>query len=764
MTTREFDGWLFDLYPRGAEMVLWFITPDGGSVRLLDTFPMEFFITGPPTTIIQCVEALERAGDAVPAGLTQREDIWSGKQQDVFALRVCDIQTWKQTLPRYAKRFPDVSWYNADIFPEQVYFYAHKAFPLARCRVYAEGSRLTRFDVLDDVWDREYEFPPLRIARLEGSGRLHRQRPQLRSLTLEYEGRSWVWDEADSLLSGFQHALDDMDPDVLLTRHGDGHLMPLIFSAAQTAGFPLRLDRDDPPGDRRIETEGRSYFSYGRILFQDPDCMLYGRWHLDGGNSFMVSNTGLHGLLESCRLGRLPVQRGSRRSIGTGITSAQLAEAWKRNVLVPWKKSEPEDWKTANVLLKTDRGGLVYAPACGFYENVVELDFASMYPSIMAHYNVSPETVNCRCCSNSTVPELGYTICKRSGLVSDALGPIVEKRQDLKALRHAAEQAGNEEGRTIFDQRQDALKWMLVCCFGYLGYRNARFGRIEAHEAVSAYARKLLTEAKEICINHGWKMIHANVDCVWIMKERWHCDEINELVEQINSRTHLTIALEGVYKWIGFLPSRRVSNRPVPTRYFGAFETGKLKYRGIEARRSDTPDFIRDVQLEFLNELATTGNASEYNRMVADLLPRMREYETMLWRQEVAIESLSLRTVLSRDPEEYQGNGPSALAARQAHRAGLKFHAGQPIHYVLADQNNADAQRRVRVLALLDADTTYDPAAYVRLLRRALNTLLWPAGEELDEKHATPPWHKSAPKRRQSIAPPDPQLSFLEVS
>ena len=42
-----------------------------------------------------------------------------------------------------------------------------------------------------------------------------------------------------------------------------------------------------------------------------------------------------------------------------------------------------------------------------------------------------------------------------------------------------------------------AEKWLLVTCFGYLGYKNARFGRIEAHEAVTAYGREALLRAKE---------------------------------------------------------------------------------------------------------------------------------------------------------------------------------------------------------------------------------------------------------------------------
>ena len=41
----------------------------------------------------------------------------------------------------------------------------------------------------------------------------------------------------------------------------------------------------------------------------------------------------------------------------------------------------------------SDQGGLVYQPVTGLHRHVAELDFISMYPSIMVHYNISPETI-----------------------------------------------------------------------------------------------------------------------------------------------------------------------------------------------------------------------------------------------------------------------------------------------------------------------------------------------------------------------------------
>ena len=81
------------------------------------------------------------------------------------------------------------------------------------------------------------------------------------------------------------------------------------------------------------------------------------------------------------------------------------------------------------------------------------------------------------------------------------------------------EMRNKEKKREIYNRKQTALKWMLVTCFGYLGYRNARFGRIEAHEAVTAFGRESLLQAKEICEEEGFELLHAITDSLWIRKK-----------------------------------------------------------------------------------------------------------------------------------------------------------------------------------------------------------------------------------------------------
>src|SRR5690606_12701170 len=181
----------------------------------------------------------------------------------------------------------------------------------------------------------------------------------------------------------------------------------------------------------------------------------------------------------------LPVQEIARKSPGAGITALQMLVALRRGVLVPYQKQQAERFKSARELILADRGGMVYQPVIGMHRDVAELDFISMYPSIMVKFNISPETVGVRTHETTQVPELGMWVDQsREGLVPATLKPLLAKRIAIK--QRMADMNPIDCRYGTLKARSAALKWLLVVCFGYLGYKNARVGRIEGHEAVTA--------------------------------------------------------------------------------------------------------------------------------------------------------------------------------------------------------------------------------------------------------------------------------------
>jgi len=154
-------------------------------------------------------------------------------------------------------------------------------------------------------------------------------------------------------------------------------------------GIELDLGREE--GIR--ESKGKSYSTYGRIMYKPPGCKLRGRIHIDRELSFMYTEGGgMHGLIDLSRL-----------SPGSAISAMQVNEAIRTGHLVMWKKKMPEDFKTAKELIVSDRGSFIHTPSIGVHDSVTELDFCSLYPHIIVMYNISPETLNCECCPHSTI-------------------------------------------------------------------------------------------------------------------------------------------------------------------------------------------------------------------------------------------------------------------------------------------------------------------------------------------------------------------------
>jgi DNA polymerase, archaea type len=190
-----------------------------------------------------------------------------------------------------------------------------------------------------------------------------------------------------------------------------------------------------------------------------------------------------------------------------------------------------------------------------------------MYPSLMVNNNISAETVLCKCCPDShlRIPELNYNICeKRIGIVPKALELVVNKRVNYKKLRDKTQ---DQKLKEIYDNRQIALKWILVTCFGYLGYRNAKFGTVDGHIGVCAFGRAVFLRAARISESRGFEVLHGIDDSLWLKKENTNLEEYKDLCTQVSDDIGVPLNFEGRYKWIIFLPSKIHPNIGVLNRY-----------------------------------------------------------------------------------------------------------------------------------------------------------------------------------------------------
>jgi DNA polymerase II len=728
---QEVRGWLLDLYageepasPDQAEgLVLWIITESGERKRFFHNFPITFYAAGPDERLRQAWQFLKEHPIQKTLDRAEQLDLFSGPQK-VLAVSVTSPTQQPRCFHDLWRRFPDLIYYNTDVPLTVRYAAAFDLFPLARCRLVAdEADRIQSIEAFDSPWDLDPELPPLRILRIEPNVDPQHASPRFVTIHGARDPVRIPIEPWRGLLLTIRANINRYDPDLILTRWGDTWLFPRLMAFCKRQGItyfnPNRDGRKRP-----LQRKENSYFTYGQIVYRGSQFHLYGRWHIDQQNAVMIGDYGLPGVLEQARVTGLPVQEVARKSPGAGVTAMQMQMALRRGILVPHTKQQAETFKTLTELIRADRGGLVYQPLIGLHHHVAEIDFISMYPSLMVHYNVSPETVKRGEEGGPRIPELDIPVDQsREGVVPATLRPLIAKRLAIKQ-----QLAGMDKRDCRYQPlkaRAAGLKWLLVVCFGYLGYKNARFGRIEAHEAVTACSRDVLLASKETVEEAGYQVLHMYVDALWVKREGITEADARQLLDLVAGRVGLPIALEGVYRWVAFLPSRLDERVPVPNRYFGIFADGTIKTRGIEMNRGDTPPFIAAAQQEILQILAALPEERPLTAALPQIVSHLRGVLGALRSLQFSPEMLLVTHRVSRLPDEFRAASPAARALRQLAAFGHKRRPGQRIQFIYT---RGDPGVYAWDLPEPFNPATVDAARYSDLLIRAAHTILQPLG------------------------------------
>ena len=371
------NGWVFDIAGERGGMTVWFRTATGETIALFAPFRPSFVLAGNRLK----EPALRAAAARWKCDLARgRGSISSRAGRSRRGRSPCrDRPSSDRRSARRKRRSAPEALCNADIAPEQQFSCATGLYPLSRAAVDCDGDGTIRSArVLDSPWDVDAPHPSFSIAllRMEGTG--HPAHRRVRPLEFIADGvtQSLLWENGADFLRELARLVERADPDLLVTEYGDDWLLPRLLALAGRLRVPLPLGRtprtpDDVFGASRNRGTGigpavpgrvrggreRSFVSYGRVIFRAAPHTLAGRWHVDARNSFLFGETGLPGLVELSRLSGIPLQRVARTSPGTAISAMQVATALKGGILVPYKKREPEAFKTAWISSSPTRAG-----------------------------------------------------------------------------------------------------------------------------------------------------------------------------------------------------------------------------------------------------------------------------------------------------------------------------------------------------------------------------------------------------------------------
>jgi DNA polymerase I len=272
------------------------------------------------------------------------------------------------------------------------------------------------------------------------------------------------------------------------------------------------------------------------------------------------------------------------------------------------------------------------------------------------------------------------------------------------------------------EARSGALKWILVACFGYQGFSNAKFGRIECHEAINAYARDILLTAKEHLEAGGWRVVHGIVDSIWVTPDSAvddaARDDLDDLAAAVTDDVGIRLEHEAQYDWVAFVPQRD-GDAGALTKYFGQRADGSgFKFRGIEARQRSTPPFVEQVQRECVEILGETRDPDA-------VLERVQAAVDRLHAGTVDAHSLVATNRVSQPLEAYSQSTLNVAALERASDQDLPVHPGQDVEYVVVDDAKSS---RERVQLAHECDGRYDADYYEKLVVRAAESVLSPLG------------------------------------
>jgi DNA polymerase, archaea type len=179
------------------------------------------------------------------------------------------------------------------------------------------------------------------------------------------------------------------------------------------------------------------------------------------------------------------------------------------------------------------------------------------------------------------------------------------------------------------------------------------------------------------------------------------------------------------------IPNRII---PVPNRYFGVYENGTIKVRGIEARRHDTPIFFCKFQQEVLEIMSKGNNIKEVKSLLPKVVDIYHRYVQLLKENKVPLDELAFTKRLSKDSNKYQKrNTVESNALTKLNNQGKYLKAGETLQYIITDyyQKTRSKNDRAIPIEMIEERTSYDVKRYIELLAEACNSVTEPFGLKL---------------------------------
>lgn len=304
-------------------------------------------------------------------------------------------------------------------------------------------------------------------------------------------------------------------------------------------------------------------------------------------------------------------------------------------------------------------GGYVMNSRPGLYENVLVLDFKSLYPSIIRTFKIDPlGLVEGLLAPEHAIPGFkGAMFARDKHFLPDIITELWQQRDLAKKAKDAA--------------RSQAIKILMNSFYGVLGSGGCRFYDTRLASSITMRGHEIMQTTAGWIEEQGHQVIYGDTDStfVWLQNHPSH-DEAQcigkQLAQDINQRwrdklkTELELdcqlELEFETHFSKFLmPTIRGSEQGSKKRYAGlkqSDEGHELVFKGLETVRSDWTQLAKEFQTTLYQMVF---NGEEVQDYINDTVQKTQSGEMDA--------KLTYRKRLRQAADKYQKNVPPHVKA-----------------------------------------------------------------------------------------------------
>jgi DNA polymerase-2 len=300
-------------------------------------------------------------------------------------------------------------------------------------------------------------------------------------------------------------------------------------------------------------------------------------------------------------------------------------------------------------------GGYVMDPVPGIYDDVIVLDFKSLYPSIIQTFKIDPYS-NLKSDIDTIETLNGYKFSSTQHFLPEFIDQLIEQRNLARKKKDK--------------QLSQAIKILMNSFYGVMGSFGCRFYHPNLPTAITGTGHSLLLGSKEFLAEKGYEVIYGDTDSLFIKLKEGEGENAetngNRIAEDLNKywsekiqneyglKSYLEIEFEKYYRKFILTPARG-SEAGAKKRYAGLLvEKGeeKLEFVGMEFVRSDWTRLAKEFQVELYSRIFNNEEIDNWLRKIVKKV-KAGEYD----------DKLVYRKRLRKDVDEYTKNIPQHVKA-----------------------------------------------------------------------------------------------------